>query len=75
MQPKDLTKPKGPCSAYIMFTTEQMNKMKKPNSDYMNKDGTNINDPKTGEPYKHTALMSVAAGKWNDLSDNYKEVY
>jgi len=57
-----------------MFTTEQLNKIKR-DPTYCKKDGTYKTDPTTGEPYKHTAMMSLASKRWNELSDKKKEVY
>jgi hypothetical protein len=53
------TKPKGPSNAYIMFTAEQLNKIRK-DPEFVNADGTNKKNPRTGEPYMHTAFMSIA---------------
>lgn len=57
-----------------MFTTEQLSLIKNESS-YVNSDGTNKDDPRTGEPYKHTAFMSIAGQRWNDLDEKKRETY
>ena len=73
-QPKDKTKPKGACSAYIMFTTEQLAKIQE-DPTYVNADGTHKTDGSTGEAYKHTAFMSIASQRWGELGDEERAVY
>ena len=57
-----------------MFTTEQLGLIKK-DPEFINKDGTHKNDARTGEPYKHTAFMSIAGKRWNELDEKKRAVY
>jgi len=41
----------------------------------MNSDGTAKIDPKTKEPFKHTAFMAMAGQRWNDLNSKDKKKY
>ena len=47
----------------------------KTDPEFVNTDGTNKENPATREAWKHTALMGVAAKRWNALTEKQSQVY
>lgn len=72
---KDPAKPRGPIRAYFQYTTPGMVELRKPGSDFRNEDGTFKTNPETKEPWKHTELMQVLAGRWGKMTDEEKAPY